>query len=108
MSTGKNKNVLKRDIVVGSRRFSNYFWTFILFLGGLGFKLTGISSYLQNNFLFFINSTELSFLPQGLVMTFYGVVAKCFKYRSSAFCQAPRANTITHDTVGGVVYNVPR
>nr|YP_011005042.1 Photosystem I assembly protein Ycf4 [Analipus japonicus]WAM61905.1 Photosystem I assembly protein Ycf4 [Analipus japonicus] len=75
MSTDKFNNLLKRDLVVGSRRFSNYFWAFILFFGGLGFLLTGISSYFHKNLLFFINSTDLSFLPQGLVMTFYGVVA---------------------------------
>lgn len=67
-------NLLKRDIVMGSRRFSNYFWTIILFLGGLGFLIAGISSYFQNNLLIFINTKDLSFLPQGLVMTFYGVI----------------------------------
>lgn len=67
--------LLKRDIVVGSRRFSNFFWAFVLFFGGLGFFLTGVSSYLNKNLLFFINATDLTFLPQGLVMTFYGVVA---------------------------------
>ena len=46
-------NLLKRDIIVGSRRFSNYFWTIILFFGGLGFLSAGISSYLQNNLLLF-------------------------------------------------------
>ncbi|CAM9303255.1 unnamed protein product [Ascophyllum nodosum] len=68
-------NLLKRDIIIGSRRFSNYFWTIILFFGGLGFLSAGISSYLQNNLLFFIDSKELTFLPQGLIMTFYGVIA---------------------------------
>nr|YP_011005600.1 Photosystem I assembly protein Ycf4 [Cutleria multifida]WAM62604.1 Photosystem I assembly protein Ycf4 [Cutleria multifida] len=75
MTSNKVNNLLKRDFIVGSRRFSNYFWTFILFFGGLGFLIAGVSSYFQVNFLFFINSKELSFLPQGLVMTFYGVVA---------------------------------
>lgn len=70
-----SNNLLKRDVIVGSRRFSNFFLAFVLFFGGLGFLLTGISSYFQKNFLFFINSLELAFLPQGLVMTFYGVVA---------------------------------
>ena len=57
-------NFLKRDIVIGSRRFSNYFWTSILFFGGLGFLIAGMSSYFENNLLIFINSKELSFLPQ--------------------------------------------
>nr|WRW10696.1 photosystem I assembly protein ycf4 [Ascoseira mirabilis] len=75
MSSKPSDTFLKRDIITGSRRFSNYFWTFVLFVGGSGFLLTGISSYLKNNLLFFIHSNELTFLPQGLVMTFYGVVA---------------------------------
>lgn len=70
-----SNNLLKRDVIVGSRRFSNFLLAFVLFFGGLGFLLTGISSYFQKNLLFFINSLELAFLPQGLVMTFYGVVA---------------------------------
>ena len=70
----KNNELIKRDIIIGSRRISNYFWTAILFTGGLAFLIIGISSYYQKNFLPFLNSLELSFLPQGLVMTFYGVV----------------------------------
>ncbi|CAM9096419.1 unnamed protein product [Sphacelaria rigidula] len=70
----KSNELIKRDIIIGSRRISNYFWTAILFTGGLAFLIIGISSYYQKNFLPFLNSLELSFLPQGLVMTFYGVV----------------------------------
>nr|YP_011007006.1 Photosystem I assembly protein Ycf4 [Phaeostrophion irregulare]WAM64293.1 Photosystem I assembly protein Ycf4 [Phaeostrophion irregulare] len=71
----KNTKLIKRDIIIGSRRFSNYFWVLVLFFGGLSFFLTGLSSYFQTNFLPFISSLELSFLPQGLVMTFYGIAA---------------------------------
>lgn len=71
----ENKNLIKRDIIVGSKRVSNYFWTFILFIGGLGFLLAGFSSYLKTNLLPFANPTELVFIPQGIVITFYGVVA---------------------------------
>ena len=28
---------IRQDIIIGSRRFSNYFWTIVLFIGGLGF-----------------------------------------------------------------------
>jgi len=73
MNSESNK-LIKRDIIIGSRRISNYFWTAVLFTGGLAFLLIGISSYYQKNFLPFLNSLELSFLPQGLVMTFYGVI----------------------------------
>ena len=69
------QNLIKRDFIIGSRRLSNYFWTITLFLGGMGFLLTGISSYFKQNLLPFGNPIQLSFVPQGLVMTFYGVVA---------------------------------
>ena len=68
------EDLIKRDIIIGSRRFSNFFWAGILFLGGLGFLLTGVSSYYGKRIIPFIGSNELSFLPQGLIMTFYGIV----------------------------------
>ena len=69
------KNQIRRDTIVGSRRFSNYFWSFFLFLGGIGFLLAGISSYFKINLLPFANPTELVFIPQGLVMMFYGTLS---------------------------------
>jgi len=66
---------IRRDKIVGSRRFSNYFWSFILLFGGIGFLLAGISSYLKINLLPFTNLTELVFIPQGLVMMFYGTLS---------------------------------
>jgi len=69
------ENEIRRDKIIGSRRLSNYFWSFFLFLGGIGFLLAGISSYLKINFLPFANPTELAFIPQGLVMIFYGTLS---------------------------------
>jgi Ycf4 len=69
------ENEIRQDIIVGSRRFSNYFWSFFLFFGGLGFLLAGISSYFKINLLPFANPTELVFIPQGLVMMFYGTLS---------------------------------
>jgi hypothetical protein len=69
------QNNIRQDKIVGSRRFSNYFWSVFLFVGGLGFLLAGISSYLKVNLLPFTNPTELVFLPQGLVMMFYGTLS---------------------------------
>lgn len=63
---------IRQDKITGSRRFSNYFWLFFLLVGGIGFLLAGISSYFKVNFLPFTNSTELVFIPQGLIMMFYG------------------------------------
>ena len=69
------QNEIRQDKIVGSRRFSNYFWSFFLFLGGLGFLLAGLSSYFKINFLPFADPTELVFIPQGLVMMFYGTLS---------------------------------
>jgi len=72
------QNEIRQDKIVGSRRFSNYFWSFFLFVGGLGFLLAGISSYFKVNLLPFANPTELVFIPQGLVMMFYGTLSLGF------------------------------
>ena len=69
------QNEIRRDEITGSRRFSNYFWSVALFLGGIGFLLAGISSYLKINLLPFTDTTELVFIPQGLVMMFYGTLS---------------------------------
>jgi len=66
---------IRQDKILGSRRFSNYFWSIFLFLGGFGFLLAGISSYFNINFLPFSNPRELIFIPQGLVMMFYGTLS---------------------------------
>nr|YP_009497438.1 photosystem I assembly protein ycf4 [Biddulphia tridens]AWT40151.1 photosystem I assembly protein ycf4 [Biddulphia tridens] len=66
---------IRQDKIVGSRRFSNYFWAFFLFSGGLSFLLAGISSYFKLNLLPFANPKELIFFPQGIVMVFYGTLS---------------------------------
>jgi hypothetical protein len=69
---------IRRNKIIGSRRFSNYFWTFFLSIGGVSFLLAGLSSYLKINLLPFANPTELVFLPQGLIMLFYGTLSLSF------------------------------
>lgn len=69
------QNKIRQDIIIGSRQFSNYFWLFFLLIGGLGFLLAGISSYFKIDLLPFANTTELVFIPQGLVMIFYGTLS---------------------------------
>lgn len=60
--------------VIGSRRFSNYWWATIISIGATGFVLSGLSSYLKINFIPFAKPTELAFIPQGAVMGFYGTL----------------------------------
>nr|AIA20832.1 photosystem I assembly protein ycf4 [Neoporphyra perforata] len=67
-------NSVRKDLILGSRRFSNYWWATIIFIGALGFLLAGLSSYFQVNLLPLTTSTELVFIPQGIVMTFYGSI----------------------------------
>lgn len=64
-----------RQTVVGSRRASNYFWAIVTTVGGTGFFLAALSSYLQTNLLPFSDPTELIFIPQGIAMGFYGTIA---------------------------------
>ncbi len=68
------KGNIIRYQVLGARRLSNYLWGFVLSLGGIGFLLTGISSYFQFHFIPIFDSTSIQFFPQGLVMCFYGLL----------------------------------
>jgi len=60
--------------IKGSRRLSNIFWALIVSAGGLGFFLSGLSSFFNTNLLLFSDSTNISFIPQGIVLVFYGTV----------------------------------
>ena len=64
-----------RTYISGSRRLSNIFWALIITMGGLGFFLTGLSSYFKLNLLLFSDVSNIAFIPQGIVLTFYGTVA---------------------------------
>ena len=65
---------LLRSYIEGSRQVSNLFWAFAVSFGGLGFFLSGLSSFFKVNLLIFSDSTSLSFVPQGIVLVFYGTV----------------------------------
>ncbi len=72
-STTMNTSDRLYQPILGSRRFSNYWWASIVSVGATGFLLAGLSSYLKLNLLPFANPTELQFVPQGLAMTGYGI-----------------------------------
>jgi hypothetical protein len=67
-------NSIIRSSFQGSRRLFNIFWSIIVSLGGLGFFLNGLASFLGVNIFFPLNYTEISFIPQGLTLLFYGTV----------------------------------
>ena len=75
-----NSDLVRRYIVVGSRRISNYVWATICAIGGFGFLLTGLSSYFNFNLLPIIHSDNIIFFPQGLVMCFYGLLGIIFSF----------------------------
>jgi hypothetical protein len=72
--TTQRENRVIRQPILGSRRFSNYWWAIIVSLGATGFFLAALSSYLKVNLLPVGNATQLIFIPQGVAMGFYGVV----------------------------------
>lgn len=73
--TTSTDNRVLRQPILGSRRFSNYWWATVVSLGGIGFLLAGLSSYYKVNLLPFSDPTQLIFIPQGVAMGFYGVAA---------------------------------
>lgn len=66
-------NLILRQEVLGSRRFSNYWWATIVSIGGIGFVLAGLSSYLKTNLLLVSDTTTLQFIPQGAALLGYGI-----------------------------------
>ena len=63
-----------KTYITGSRQLSNIFWAIAVTIGGYGFFLTGLSSYFKVNFLLFSDVKELTFVPQGITLLFYGSV----------------------------------
>ena len=61
--------------VLGSRRLSNYLVAMAVSIGGLGFLLASLSSYIGRDLLPIGHPAALIFVPQGLVMGLYSVAA---------------------------------
>ncbi|MEB3334003.1 MAG: photosystem I assembly protein Ycf4 [Cyanobacteriota bacterium] len=61
--------------VLGSRRASNVLAALAVTIGGVGFFLTSLSSRLGQDLLPMLHASELSWVPQGLVMGLYGIAA---------------------------------
>jgi hypothetical protein len=88
---GSANRLIRRYIIIGERRISNYWWAIFVSLGSLGFLSTGITSYFStfstsspvqslieqnlsdtNQILMNTQNSFISFFPQGLLMSFYG------------------------------------
>lgn len=74
MTAATGESGYLEQTVLGSRRPSNYVWASICSLGGLGFLLAGLSSFFHVNLLLVSDPSMLQFVPQGLALTFYGVI----------------------------------
>jgi hypothetical protein len=74
----KTLETTRYDLILGSRRLSNYFWVIISLIGGASFFTVGICSYFKVNLEPFINTQFITFLPQGILMTFYGFIGILF------------------------------
>tara|TARA_Y100001970_G_scaffold179604_1_gene218665 strand:+ start:684 stop:1241 length:558 start_codon:yes stop_codon:yes gene_type:complete len=59
----------------GSRKISNYIIGGMLTIGGIGFLLASLSSYTGKDLLPLGNPSSLLFIPQGIIMGAYGVLA---------------------------------
>ena len=66
---------LIREEISGARNFRSIVTMIVLLLAGLGFFLAGLSSYFHKNLLVITDITEISFIPQGIAMLFYGTGA---------------------------------
>lgn len=74
MQNSFNTNI-RKEIITGSRRLSNYFWGVITLVGGMSFVLAGLSSYWNVELLPLTVTSYLPFIPQGIIMIFYGIIA---------------------------------
>lgn len=64
--------MIRRDIILGPRQTSNYFFFRNLFFGGTIFFLIGFPNFRKN---LLPKAIEIKFLPQGIVICFYGRLA---------------------------------
>jgi len=64
-----------RENIVGARNISSFVIMLVLFFAGLGFFLAGLSSYFQINLLQLTDTSQISFVPQGVALLFYGTGA---------------------------------
>ncbi len=70
----RSETLLEQSIL-GSRRPSNYLTSTVVTIGGLGFSLASVSSFYGKDFLPIGHPSEMIFVPQGLILGIYGLIA---------------------------------
>lgn len=78
--TNRKSDWLWVEHIDGSRRVGNFFWACVTLLGALGFFSVGISSYLGREIMPLLPPQQIHFVPQGVVMLFYGIVGMFFGF----------------------------
>jgi hypothetical protein len=73
-SAGLDMMVIDQQ-VVGSRRLSNILLGLVVSIGGIGFIIASLSSRLGRDILPILHASQLNWIPQGIVMGLYGLVA---------------------------------
>nr|AIM52697.1 photosystem I assembly protein Ycf4 [Ochromonas sp. CCMP1393] len=68
------ENTIKENIT-GARNIRSFLTMIVLFFAGSGFFLAGLSSYLNTNILLITDTSEITFIPQGIALLFYGTGA---------------------------------
>nr|YP_009512083.1 photosystem I assembly protein ycf4 [Euglena hiemalis]AXI98029.1 photosystem I assembly protein ycf4 [Euglena hiemalis] len=74
MNPLKNEKILREEIYE-KNKITKWIYNIIILLGGSGFLIVGISSYIKYNIVYFLNSDQIIFFPQGIIMCFYGICA---------------------------------
>jgi hypothetical protein len=69
-----NQTIIRENIV-GARNLSSYIIMAVLLSAGLGFFLAGLSSYFHINLIILTDTSQISFIPQGIALLFYGTGA---------------------------------
>ena len=69
-----------KEKIYGARNLSTFSTMLVFFFAGLGFFLAGLSSYLNKSLIFFADTSEIHFIPQGITMLFYGTLAISFGF----------------------------
>lgn len=68
-----NDELIFREILQGSKKFNNLAWAWIISLGSLSFFAVGVGSFFEVD-LISVGGSTINFFPQGLVMSFYGII----------------------------------
>lgn len=69
-----SKKIILKEEITNKQLLTDYIFSIIILLGSLGFLITGASSFLKYNFIFFLNADKILFFPQGITMCFYGTL----------------------------------